>query len=153
MANNVASVRIESHIEEVNEEMLAKVEEWLEGVGEDAAGTAAGIPNFPVDSGRLKNSINWATAEAHGGGDSPLETPEEKAVYIGTNVEYAVYHEFGSGKYAENGSQAKRIPWAFKDKNGNWHLTSGVPARHFLQFGMTAHKEQYKQMLEDKLKQ
>ena len=38
----------------------------------------------PVDTGRLRNSITHATA------------PEEGAVYIGTNVEYGIYQEFGT---------------------------------------------------------
>ena len=58
---------------------------WLQAIGEDAAETAA--QKAPVDTGRLKNSISWATPALYGGGDSiPQATPEKNSVYIGTNV-------------------------------------------------------------------
>lgn len=115
-----------------------QISAWLEAIGEDAAGTAA---NFaPYDTGRLKNSISSVVNE------------DEKCVYIGTNVEYAIYHEFGTGKYASGGG-GRSTPWAFQDEKGEWHYTSGVPARHFIQFGCTAHQDEYKQQLEQALKQ
>lgn len=111
---------------------------WLEAIGEDAASTSAGF--VPVDTGRLKNSISSAVDE------------ENQQVFIGTNVEYAIYHEFGTGKYASGGG-GRSTPWAYQDeKTGEWRWTAGVPARHFLQFGCTAHQAQYKQMLEAALK-
>lgn len=133
----VISVSMTSHTEEIKAELRQKVNAWLEAIGEDAASTAAGV--VPVDTGRLKGSISSAVVE------------QENAVYIGTNVEYAIYHEFGTGKYASDGSGRQR-PWMFQDKDGEWHWTAGVPARHFLQFGATAHQEQYKSMLENILK-
>ena len=115
-----------------------QISAWLEAIGEDAAGTAASFA--PYDTGRLKNSISSVVNE------------EEKCVYIGTNVDYAIYHEFGTGKYASGGG-GRRTPWAFQDEKGEWHYTSGVPARHFIQFGCTAHQDEYKQQLEQALKQ
>ena len=109
---------------------------WLEAVGEDAASVAA--KKAPKDTGRLQNSITSAVVES------------ENAVYIGTNVSYAIYHEFGTGKYAEEGG--RQTPWAYKDKDGNWVWTHGVPARHYLQFGITAHQKDYKARLEEYLK-
>ena len=47
----------------------------------------------PVDLGRLRNSITY-------------QISKEKAL-IGTNVEYAVYVEFGTGIYAEGGKGRK----------------------------------------------
>lgn len=138
MGKSVVSVTVDSHIEEYTEELEEKIEDWLKAVGEDAASTAAEIPNFPVDTGRLRNSITCATQtyqspanQYEGANAKPKDykkhaEPEKHSVYIGTNVEYAVYHEVGTSR--------------------------GIPARHFIQFGMTAHKEKYKQMLEEKLK-
>jgi phage gpG-like protein len=135
----VINVDITDNTREITEELKKKVEEWLEAVGEDAATTATGISEFPVDTGRLRNSITAATAKfqsnpngyegdsAESGDFAVLNQPEEDAVYIGTNVEYAPYHEFGTSR--------------------------GIPAKHFLQYGMTAHKSEYKQLLEEKLKQ
>ena len=118
-------IRIESHIDEFTDEMKQKVEGFLEAIGQTAASAAADIP---VDTGRMKNSINWATHEAQGGGDAPLTTPEELSVYIGTNVEYAPYHELGTSR--------------------------GIPARHFIQYGAQSNwNSGLKSQLEQILKQ
>lgn len=109
----IASVTFTSHAEEVKEEAKQKILDWLQAIGEDAAATAAEFA--PVDTGRLKNSIDSTVVES------------EQTVYIGTNVEYAPYQEFGTSK--------------------------GVTGKHFIQFGATAHQAEYKAMLEDALKQ
>lgn len=120
----VVEVKIEDNSEEVLEELHDKVVDWLEAIGEDAADTAArrapvgtpestGIPGYI--GGTLKNSISSAVVE------------NENAVYIGTNVEYAPYQEFGTSR--------------------------GISGKHFLQFGATAHQAEYKQLLEEKLKE
>lgn len=146
-------IRIESHIDEYTEEMKQKVEAFLEGIGASAASAAADIPNFPVDTGRLKGSINWATNRASGSGDSPKDVPEENSVYIGTNVDYAIWHEIGTGEYASQGG-GRQGGWAFKDKHGNWHRTNGVPARHFIQYGAQSNwNSGLKSQLEQILKQ
>ena len=138
----VAKVNFESHKDEVSAELKQKINAWLEAIGEDAASASANVLTMTgtIDTGRLKNSITHAVDEG------------EQCVYIGTNVEYAIYHEFGTGIYAEGGG-GRQTPWMFQDKDGVWHYTHGVPAKHFIQFGCTAHQAQYKQMLEDKLKE
>lgn len=120
----VVEVKIEDNSEEVLEAMNEKVLDWLEAIGSDAADTAAkkapvgtpestGIPGYI--GGTLKNSISHAVVES------------ENAVYIGTNVEYAPYQEFGTSR--------------------------GISGKHFLQFGATAHQAEYKSLLEEKLKE
>ena len=52
----------------------------LEAIGLTAEGHAK--KETPVDTGRLRNSINHAT--------------DDEAAYIGTNVEYAPYVELGA---------------------------------------------------------
>jgi hypothetical protein len=127
----VHGVRIEDHSEEFIEEMKEKCEAFLESIGQTAASAAADIPNFPVKTSRMRNSINWATHEKQGtgregGGDSPLMQPEELSVYIGTNVEYAPYHELGTSRK--------------------------IPARHFIQYGASSNwNEGLKQQLENQL--
>lgn len=113
MATEIKSVRIESNVEAVEEELQQKVFDWLDAIGLDAASTAAS--KAPVDTGRLKDSIDRAVVES------------ENAVYIGTNVEYAPYQEFGTSR--------------------------GVAGKHFIQFGATAHASEYKSLLEEKLKE
>ena len=54
----------------------------------------------PVDTGRLRNSIAWATASQGGGGtDAPLGGgADDRTVIIGTNVEYGEVVEEGTSK-------------------------------------------------------
>lgn len=135
--NDSYEFELASNKDEVLAALGDAVYDWLDGIGEDAAGTAA--KKAPVDTGELKNSISHAVVKS------------EDAVYIGTNVPYAKWHEFGTGAYAEGGGGRKK-PWAFKDRDGKWHYTKGVPAKHFIQFGATAHLAEYKKILEDMLK-
>ena len=75
----------------------------LEAIGLTAEGHAK--KETPVDTGRLRNSINHAT--------------DDDAAYIGTNVEYAPYVELGArgrnGKHmlqraaAEHADEYKRL--------------------------------------------
>ena len=133
----VSEIQFKSNKDDIEKAAKASILDWLAAVGQDAASTAAG--KAPVDTGMLKNSISSAVV------------PSEQAVYIGTNVDYAKWHEFGTGIYAEDGG--RQTPWAYKDRDGVWHYTHGVPAKHFLQFGATAHADEYGRLLERYLKQ
>ena len=83
---------------EIISAMKEQMETALMAIGAEAEGYAKG--DCPVDTGRLRNSINWATKSSSGSGDdSPNAIPEENTVYIGTNVEYAIYVEYGDMKH------------------------------------------------------
>lgn len=156
---SVVEIKFSSKKDDVTKIAHDDIMEWLAAVGEDAAHTAAekapvgtpestGIPHYI--GGTLKNSISWATQRAQGGNSTPKGRPERQTVYIGTNIEYAKWHEFGTGKYNPEG---RKTPWAYKDKDGKWHYTHGVPAKHFIQFGTVAHANEYGRLLEQIMKQ
>lgn len=121
-------IEIQDHSEECIAEMKRKVEAAWASVGETAAARSADVA--PVDTGRLKNSISWATKDRDGGHDAdsnPKARPADGECYIGTNVEYAKYQEFG---------------------------TSKITGKHFLQYGANSTFGDYaKQMLESILKE
>ena len=54
----------------------------------------------PVDTGRLRNSIAWATASQGGGGTDapPGGGADDRTVVIGTNVKYGEAVEEGTSK-------------------------------------------------------
>ena len=54
----------------------------------------------PVDTGRLRNSIAWATASQGGGGtDAPPDGgADDRTMVIGTNVKYGKIVEEGTSK-------------------------------------------------------
>lgn len=59
------------------------------------------------------------------------------SVEVGTNLEYAVYVEHGTGIYAFDGvgrasSPEHPIPWTYRGSDGLFHTTYGVRPRPFL---------------------
>lgn len=124
------------------------VEKALEMIGLQASGYAAlNLEDNPrrIDTGLLRNSITYAIAgqapakqtySADTGGGSGryqgkiAKSEGEKSVYIGTNVEYASYVEYGA------------------------KLPSGatMEANHFIKNAITEHIDEYKDMMERGLK-
>lgn len=92
-----------------------------------------------VDTGNLRNSITHQVV------------PDENAVYIGTNVEYGVYQELGTGKYAEGGG-GRPTPWVYQDAQGNWHKTSGNKPAPFIKPAVADHISDYQKIIESELK-
>ena len=115
--------------------MREAVENALEECGLQAEKYAKKLA--PVDTGHLRNSI------AHKVDASAQE------VYIGTNVEYGVYQELGTGRYYPGG---RNTPWAYQDEKGAWHWTRGNEAVPFLKPAVQDHRETYKNIMEDSIK-
>lgn len=133
------------HSREVLEALTTQKEAALEAIGQAAEGFAkANLTQFPrVDTGRLRNSVSHTT--------------DEDNAYVGTNVEYAPYVEFGTGPYAEdaNGSRSggrSDVPWFYKDEKGQGHLSYGMAASHFLKKSVSDHGDQYRQIVMKYLK-
>jgi hypothetical protein len=104
------------NVKQILEATNEAINNALEIIGNMAADYAAGLA--PVDTGRLQNSLTSEVSES------------EKAVYVGTNVEYAPFVEYGhrtqSGKTVE-----------------------GKP---FLKPAIESHLDEYKHILESELK-
>lgn len=114
MANpmNISASVEADNTDEVVDGINAAIARALETIGLVAEGYSKRI--CPVDTGRLRNSV---THEVSNG---------EKAVYIGTNVEYAPYVELGTSKHK---------------------------AQPFLRAAALGHKSEYASILEAELKQ
>ena len=137
MAKNI---EYRDNTEEVLSALEAAIKRGNEAIGMTAERHAK--KKCPVDTGRLRNSITYALAgeETHvksyraNKGGKERETYSYKGtadgekgsgVYIGTNVEYAVF--------VENGAQ-------------------GRTAVHFLQDAAANHSDEYKRLMEDSMK-
>lgn len=107
----------------------------LEKCGLTADGYAKKL--CPVDTGNLRNSITHAVVE------------DEMAAYVGTNSEYGVYVEMGTGKYIGGG---RPTPWVYQDAKGNWHRTSGQPAKPFIKPAVADHVSTYQNIIKSELK-
>lgn len=132
-------MKVEFH--DNSQEVLSALESAVERALEKCGITAESIAKAnitkqkAVDTGNLRNSITHKVS-----GDS---------VYIGTNVEYAPYIELGTGKYYDGG---RPTPWVYQDEEGNWHHTHGQRARPYLKPAVADHKQTYRNIIEDELK-
>lgn len=142
--------------DEVLKAFEEQVERGLEMIGLQAERHAKEniTKNGTVDTGLLRNSVTHAVS----GGSPVLQSYEntgyskrkdkrvpvqkgeysgnvgsaaEKAVYIGTNVEYAPYVEYGHQQYGGGGH---------------------VPAKPFLRPAAAEHNDEYKRLMEKALK-
>lgn len=130
-------VEIRNNSKAISAEIKAALLRGLEKCGLVGEGYAKKL--CAVDTGNLRNSITHAVDEA------------EPAAYIGTNSGYGPYVELGTGIYAEGGG-GRPTPWVYQDAKGNWHYTHGNKAQPFLKPAVADHAAQYRQILEDELK-
>lgn len=100
---------VQDNTEEIMSLVKSQITVALEAVG--LQGEAYAKRYCPVDTGRLRNSITHTT--------------DEDSAYIGTNVEYAPYVEYG---------------------------TSKTIAQPFLEPAATGHSEEYKAIFESYLR-
>lgn len=131
----MAKIEVTSHRIEVQEAKDAAVAKALEEIGATMERYAKQLA--PVDTGRLRNSIGH---DVNG-----------STVYVGTNIEYGPYLEFGTGQFAEGGGRP--TPWRYQDDKGEWHTTSGNKPQPFLRPAVDNHLPEYKAIVEDYLKE
>lgn len=94
----------------------------------------------PVNTSNLKTSINHKVQV------SSLEA------YVGTNADYAVYVEFGTGEFAENGN-GRKGGWVYIDPSGKTHFTMGMKPKPYLRPAYRKNKKALKQLLNKYLKE
>ena len=126
---------------EVIRELDSKIEAILEAWGIQGVGAVVDIitSESRVDTGAMRNSISHQVDAG------------DKSVYIGTNIEYAIYHELGTGIYLEGGG-GRQTPWAYQDANGEWHRTRGMKPIHMIKNGVSQSVNDFKSIANDILK-
>lgn len=107
------NIKLDDHSPEVIAAVENAISRGLDAIGEAAGGHAKDIilEAGRVDTGNMMNSIDHRTGE--------------DVVVIGTDVEYAPYHEFGTSR--------------------------GLKGIHFLKRGVGDHLGEYKDILKDSL--
>ena len=136
MAKDLGGVVFNDYSADVLNEFHHAVLRALERCGEQAEGYAKDLA--PANTGAGRNSISHQVYES------------ESAVYIGTNIDYMIYQELGTGKYAEGGG-GRPTPWVYQDAQGNWHWTAGNPAQPFLKPAVADHPQTYRNIIEDEM--
>ncbi len=94
----------------------------------------------PVDKGGLRDSIGYKVDES------------ELVAYVGTNCEYAIYVEFGTGEFAENGN-GRKGGWVYKTPNGEVHFTYGMPPQPYLRPAFRRNQKAIRDILADCLRE
>lgn len=137
----MADVKFIDNSDEAIEAMHTAVEAALEAIGQQAVSHAKSniTEAGRVDTGALRNSVSHVVAT------------DENAVYVGTNQDYAVYHELGTGIYTEGG-RGRQTPWSYRDAKGEWHRTRGIRPIHFLKNAAANHTDEYIRIIEQTMK-
>lgn len=129
----MSDVEIKDNSKQAIAEMKAAMLTGLEACGMQAETYAK--QETPVDTGRLKNSITHKVVTS------------EPACYIGTNVEYALWQEIGTGIYASEGG-GRTTPWFYTDeKTGETRMTRGSKPHHMLKKAVGDHADEYKKIM------
>lgn len=160
-------ITLEDHSAEVYKELEAACQRALEKCGLVGEGYAKKL--CPVDTGNLRNSITHTVTDSG-----------ERAAYVGTNSEYGIYVECGTGVYGpahttgywvyvvggdkekkgkSSGKrytlqEAKRIVAMLRSQDPpiEAYYSNGQPAKPFIKPAVTEHGEQYKKIIEAELK-
>lgn len=133
------SIETKDNTKEVLSALDKAIERGLEAIGLTAEGHAKKDPNMPVDTGLARNSITFAVSGKSanistysddkgtemGSYSGTAPNDKDKAVYLGSNVEYFPYIELGSPT---------------------------INARHVLKRAATEHSDEYKKLMEDSMK-
>lgn len=129
------------HTDEVLRDLEAAKERILESWGQQGVSHVKQIitAESRVDTGAMRNSITHEVDNGDG------------KVYVGTNNEYAIYNEYGTGIYADNGN-GRKTPWFYVDAHGEGHWTRGMKPIHMIKNGIGDHISEFKQIAENELK-
>lgn len=161
-------IRIEDHTGEALKELDSRVEAVLEAWGQQGV---SHVKNVITREGRIDT-------DAMRGSITHQVQKSEDAVYVGTNNEYAPYHEYGTGKYASDGKgrqgwwvyvpgssnkksqnpkiytreQAAQIVARMRAQGLDAHITQGIKPIHMIKNGIGDHVDEFKRIAEDILK-
>lgn len=105
------------HSDEGKEALKEATIQWLFQACILVEGQAVALAK--VQTARLRNSIDHHVDE------------DELVGYVGTNVDYAIYVEFGTGEFAENGN-GRKGGWVYQDPSGEWFFTWGQEPQPYL---------------------
>lgn len=123
--------------EEVLEAFDAACLRALERCGQQAEGYAKDL--VPVNTGGLRNSIVHIV----------LDTVP--AAFIGTDLEYAAYVEFGTGSYSKTGGGTPKSHWVYMGDDGEWHIGKPMKPRPYLKPAIANHVGTYQNIFKDEL--
>lgn len=67
---------------------------------------------------------------------------------FGTNVEYAVYQEYGTGYKSDCAKHTPKLYWRYKsDRDGQWHTGKPMKAKRFMRDSVEMNEENIRNLL------
>lgn len=132
------NIRFEDYSDKVIKKIESVVESALEEVGGEVEAQVK--RNTKVDTGKTKAS--WT------------HTVDKKkaVVHIGSPYENALWEEFGTGIYAQNGNGRKDVPWVYRTPDGRYYRTKGKKPRKALQNAFNSMKNKIQAFFERRFK-
>jgi HK97 gp10 family phage protein len=129
------AVKVVNNTLKVKAELLKNINKGLEAVGLYAEGEVK--RRAPVDTGDLRSSV---ASEVY---------PDK--VRIGSDKNYAVYVEMGTGLYAEEGN-GRKTPWVYEGRDGKMYQTKGQKPQPYLRSGIEENINQIVTIFENNVK-
>lgn len=113
---------------------IAETRTWFVGRAADLLGdTAEHARDVARSHARYRSTRMMAQIEDRGSG-------LDRSVVAG--ADYTIFHEFGTGIYAEGQSQAEELPWVYYDEYlGQFFTTYGVRPQPMMRPGFEAGKD------------
>lgn len=127
-----------SYKDKVMSQMDATVERGMTKVLEIIKSAAKS--GTAVSSGQLRNRIDYQLKKIGG----------QIVGVVGSPENYAIYVEFGTGEFAENGS-GRKGGWVYQDPSGEWFFTWGQEAQPFMRPAFRQNKDVTKEILSKEL--
>lgn len=129
------SDKVMKNIRDVSEKAILEACLLIEGQAKMLAPVGAN------GSGELRDKINHDVRHENG-----------KIIgEVGSPLMYAIYVEFGTGEFAENG-QGRKGGWIYKTPDGKFHFTRGMKPQSFLRPAFRENKENIKKIVSRDLK-
>ena len=88
------------------------------------------------DSGELRDKIDH----------NVVDTSNGPAAKIGSPLDYAMYVEYGTGEFAENGA-GRKGGWSYQTPDGKWHHTNGMSPQPFLRPAFKRNKDKIQEIV------
>lgn len=92
--------------------------------------------NSRVDTGQTRGSYQYKVSEG----------ASESTVHVGSNLQNAIWEEYGTGEYALHGD-GRKGGWFYKDARGQGHFTKGKRPNRPLYNAFNSLREKLKRRL------
>ena len=99
--------------------------------------------------GRVKDNTREDTGKTKASWSHKVDEVKHEA-YVGSNYENAIWEEFGTGIYAQNGNGRKDVPWVYQSEDGKWHRTKGKKPRRALQCAFNSMKNRIERFFKER---